>query len=224
MNNPIYRYHQIPWQAANFYTYPNEINYPLNNLSNNSCVSSAEILQQPNNSTLFNYIVNIPLSTAKSMEGKYFAGTAFDIYFGEATNGWARLYNPPNSGVNLYVNVWRVSDIDSTPYKVQIWFNSTPPGIIQESASITPLNTTISPPPQSRAIIQHAVGVKGFPTSGDYVFGTSRLAGITIEDEVQGRYIFPPGGSLTVFLSNPARPTIPTSARVTFGWWEEAIQ
>lgn len=223
MDDLIYMYQQIPWQPACFYTCPYEINYPLNTYSNNSYVSSTEVFQQPKTPTPFGSIVNIPISTAKSMEGKYFGGTAIDIKFGEVTNGWARILNPPDSKVNIYVNTWRVSDIFSTPYRVQIWFNSTPPGIIQESPYITPLNSVIKPQPISKAKIQFGVGAKGFPSGGAFVFGTSRLAGDTIEEEVQGRYIFPPGGSFTVFLSNPQNPTIPASGRVVFGWWEEPI-
>lgn len=220
----MYMYNQIPWQPANFYTYPNEINNPFYTSSNNSYVSSTASVQPPvNNEDTFKYFVDIPLATAKSMEGKYFAGTAIDIKFGEATNGWARLYNPDNSGVNLYVNTWRVSDVVPTSYRVQIWFNSTPPGIIQESNFITPVNTAIDPLPQAKAKMQFGVGAKGFPSGGFFAFGTQRLAGITIEEEVQGRYILPPGGSLTAFLSNPENPTIPASGRVVFGWWEESI-
>lgn len=223
MNNPMYMYNQIqPWQPANFYKYPNEINNPLYTSSNNSYVSSTASVKPPvNNEDTFKYFVGIPLATAKSMEGKYFTGTAIDIEFGEATNGWARLYNPANSGINLYVNTWRVSDVVPTPYRVQIWFNSTPPGIIQESNFITPVNTAITPLPQSKAKMQFGAAAKGLPSGGFFAFGTYRLAGITIEEEVQGRYILPPGGSLTAFLSNPENPTIPASGRVVFGWWEE---
>ncbi len=224
MNNHIYMYNQIPWQPANFHTYPNEINNHLYTSSNNSYVSSAASVQPSvNDEDAFTYVVTIPISTAKSMEGKYFAGTAVDIGFGEASNGWARLYNPPDSGVNLYVNTWRVSDIVSTPYRVQIWFNSSPPGIIQESRFITPVNTAINPLPEAKAKVQYGVGAKGYPAGGSFAFGTYRLAGNVVEEEVQGRYIIPPGGSLTAFISNPENPTIPASARVVFGWWEDPI-
>lgn len=223
MNYLNNKYKHIPWQKAHFYNYPYEINYPLNTSMNNNLTSSTEVLQQPNTLTPFNTIINIPISTAKSMEGKYFGGTAIDINFGEASNGWSRIFNPPNSGVNIYVNTWRVSDIFSTPYRVQIWFNATPPGIIQESPYTMPLNSAIRPLPQPKGKIQFGVGTKGFPSGGSFVFGTSRIAGDTIEEEVQGRYIFPPGGSFTVYLSNPQNPTIAASGRVVFGWWEEPI-
>ena len=224
MDHPIYMYNQIPWQTSDFYTYSNETNYPLNSFSNNSYVSSTELFQSPkNNADTIKYVINIPIVLAKSIEGKYFSGNAYDISFGEATKGWARLYNPPDSGVNLFVNVWTVSDIFSTSFRAQIWFNSTPPGLIQESESVTPTNTTIIPPPKPKTRVQFGVGAKGFPTGGVLAFGYSGLAGTTVGEELQGRQIFPPGGSFTVFLSNPENPTLPAIGTVAFGWWEEPI-
>lgn len=224
MDYPINMYNQKPWQSSDFYGYSNKTNYPLYSFSKNNFVSSTESIQSPNNNAdTIKYFINIPIALAKSLEGKYFSGNAFDIKFGEATKGWARLYNPPDSGVNLFVNVWTVSDIFSTSYRVQIWFNSTPPNIIQESESVTPTNTTISPPPQPKIRVQYGVGAKGFPSGGVFAFGYSGLAGTTVGEELQGRQIFPPGGSFTVFLSNPENPTIPTMGTVGFGWWEEPI-
>lgn len=39
----------------------------------------------------------------------------------------------------------------------------------------------------------------------------------------QGKFIFPPGGSFLIFLSNPEMPQLEASGRVAFGWWEEPI-
>ncbi|MBP1762035.1 MAG: hypothetical protein H6Q64_1577, partial [Firmicutes bacterium] len=45
--------------------------------------------------------------------------------------------------------------------------------------------------------------------------------GTTQVFEEDGKYIFAPGGNLTVFISNPETPEELASARVAFGWWEE---
>ncbi|WP_312698787.1 DUF6143 family protein [Sedimentibacter sp.] len=209
----------MPWKNADFYKFSSgdEFTYfPPN-------ISSQEISTEQQSMTPLNYVAEIPIATAKSMEGKYFVGTAMNVNFGEVTNGWVRLYNPPDSGVNLHINAWVVSDITSTPFRVQIWFNSTPPGIIQQSPFVVSANTTIIPPPVPKTILQFGVGVRGFPTNGNLAFGRSGAAGTIIEEEEQGRFIFPPGGSFTVYLSNPERPTLPATARVSFGWWEEPI-
>lgn len=209
----------IPWKKAEFYDFAG--NDTLTYFP--STASAQEVSPELQDSVSFNYIADIPLATAKSMEGKYFVGTAVNINFGEATNGWARLYNPPDSGVNLYINAWVVSDITSTPFRVQVWFNCNPPGIIQESPFISAANTAFIPMPQAKTKLQYGVGVRGFPTNGSFAFGRSGAAGTIIEEEEVGRFIFPPGGSFTIYLSNPERPTLPAIGRVSFGWWEEPV-
>lgn len=169
------------------------------------------------------YSVNIPISLMKSIEGKYFVGTAPGLEFGNATHAWARLYNPPNSGVNLFVNAWTVSDIYSTPYSVQIWFNTTPPGFIQVSQSVTPSNLAIVPQPKSQVQLQYAIMVSGLPRGGIKAYGRYGLAGTTINSEEEGKFIFAPGGSFLILLSNPERPTLYGSGDISFGWWEEPI-
>lgn len=175
------------------------------------------------NPNTINYNISIPISLMKSIEGKYFVGMAPNLEFGNGTNAWARLYNPPDSGVNLYVNAWTVSDILTTPYRVQIWFNCTIPGLVQYSQSITPSNLTIDPLPQPRIQLQYAITVKGLPSDGTMAFVRYGLAGTSIVSEEEGKFIFPPGSSFSIFISNPERPTQPATGSIAFGWWEEPI-
>lgn len=175
------------------------------------------------NPNTIDYNVSIPFSLMKSIEGKYFVGSADNMPFGNATNAWARLYNPPNSGVNLYVDTWTVSDILTTPYRVRIWFNSTPRGLIEYSQNVTPSNLTIVPQPRSHILLQYAISVNGFPTDGIEAYVRYGLASTTITSVEEGKFIFPPGGSFMVSLSNPERPTVPVTGSVSFGWWEEPI-
>lgn len=169
------------------------------------------------------YMINIPLSFMKSIEGKYFVGVAENLNFGNITNAWARLYNPPNSGVNLFVNVWTVSDIFSTPYKLIISFNTTPWGTVQYSGSVTPSNLAIVPQPLNKVQLQYAVAVSGLPRDGTRVSTRYGLPGTTTSFEVGGNFIFPPGGSFMITMSNPERPTVPSTGSITFAWWEEPI-
>jgi hypothetical protein len=58
-------------------------------------------------------------------------------------------------------------------------------------------------------------GIKAFVRRG--------LPETTLVDDEQGKFIFPPGGSFLVFLSNPETPELAASGRIAFGWWEEPI-
>lgn len=168
-----------------------------------------------------NYSVAIPINLAKSLEGKYFVGYADNLTFGMGTSAWARLYNPATSGVNLHVTVWTVSDVSESPFRAQIWFNTDPPGIPQNSTLITPANMAFCPLPVPKVYIQYAINVMGEPTDGIKAFVRRGQPETTLVDDEQGKFIFPPGGSFLIFLSNPEAPELTAAGRVAFGWWEE---
>lgn len=45
----------------------------------------------------------------------------------------------------------------------------------------------------------------------------------TLVDTENGKLIFPPGGSFTVFLSLAENPELSATGRIGFGWYEEKI-
>lgn len=169
------------------------------------------------------YQVSIPINLAKSLEGKYYVGYADELTFGKGTSAWARLYNPPYSGVNLHVTVWTISDVSDSPFRAQVWFNAIPPGNPRDSTLVTPANLAYCPPISPKIKLQYATNVYGDPVGGIKAFVRRGQPESTIVDDEEGKFIFPPGGSFLVFLSNPETPDIETSGRVAFGWWEEPI-
>lgn len=78
--------------------------------------------------------------------------------------------------------------------------------------------------PQPRVKLLEANNVTGEPQGGVKAFVRRVLPEITIADEEVGNFIFPPGGSFIIFLSNPEEPNEPAQGRVAFGWWEEKIK
>lgn len=169
------------------------------------------------------YMVSIPINLAKSLEGKYYVGYADNLNFGMGTSAWARLYNPINSGVNLHVTVWTVSDVSESPFRAQIWFNTTPPGTPLDSPLVTPANLAFYPPPIPNVKLQYASNVTGDPVGGIKAFARRGQPETTLVDDEQGKFIFPPSGSFLIFLSNPETPELAASGKVGFGWWEEPI-
>lgn len=169
------------------------------------------------------YNVAVSINLAKSLEGKYFIGYADNLTFGRNTSAWARLFNPPNSGVNLFVTVWTVSDVSQSPFRAQIWFNATPPGTPQESPLVTPTNTALCPQPSPRIKLQYATNVMGDPVGGIKAFVRRGLPETTLVEDEQGKLIFPPCGSILIILANPETPELTAAGRIAFGWWEEPI-
>lgn len=175
------------------------------------------------NKPTMDYTVAVPINLAKSLEGKYFVGYADNLTFGEGTSAWARLYNPPNSKVNLHVTVWTVSDVSTSSFRAQIWFNTTPPGTAKNSTLITPANMALCPLPSGKVKLQYATNVVGDPTGGVKAFVRRGQPETTLVDDEQGKFILPPGGSFLIFLSNPEAPWLEASGRIAFGWWEEPV-
>ena len=169
------------------------------------------------------YIAQVPINLAKSLEGKYFVGYADNLTFGNGTSAWARLYNPCCSGVMLHVTVWTVSDVSESPFRAQFWFNTDPPGTPENSPLVTTSNLAFCPPPCPRVLLQYASNVTGDPVGGIKAFARRGQPETTLVDDEQGKFIFPPGGSFLIFLSNPESPSVAASGRVAFGWWEEPI-
>lgn len=167
--------------------------------------------------------VNIPIETYESAIGQYFIGYADELTFGNGTSAWARLYNPPDSGVNLFVNVWTVTDISSSPFRAQFWFNAGAPGTPSESSLVTPSNTAFRPVPTPRVKLQLASDVTGAPSGGVKAFVRRGEPEVTLVESENGKLIFPPGGNFLVFLSLAEGASEPAAGRIAFGWWEEKI-
>ncbi len=167
--------------------------------------------------------VSIPIELYESVKGKYFIGYVDGLSLGDGKSAWARLYNPPCSGVNLHVNVWTVTDVSAAPFRAQFWFNAAPPGTISESSDVTPSNTALRPAPVPEVKLQWASDVSETPTGGVVAFARNGEAGTTLVETENGKLIFPPGGSFLVYVSLTGDAAVTASGRVAFGWWEEKI-
>ncbi|MHC1696293.1 MAG: DUF6143 family protein [Eubacteriales bacterium] len=168
--------------------------------------------------------VNIPIELYESMRGKYFMGYADNLILGNGTGAWARLYNPVNSGVNLYVNVWTVTDLSESLFLAEFWFNSDAYGKWTNLDTVTTTNFTLYPTPEPRIRLQAASCVLSEPPSGTKGFIRNGQPGTTVVDTENGKLIFPPGGSFMAYMSLRDDKSSYATGRIAFGWWEEKIR
>lgn len=168
-------------------------------------------------------VADMPYALYLSLQGKYFVGYADNMQFGIDSIAWAGLINPVNSGVNLHIYVWTVTNIGPTPLTARIWFNTDPPGQPSKSEFVTPANTALRPLPRPRVKLLEASNVMGEPDGGDNVIIRKVDPEVTIASEEEGKFIFPPGGSFIITLSDPEPPVQMGEGRVAFGWYEERI-
>lgn len=168
-------------------------------------------------------VADMPYPLYLSLQGKYFVGYADEMEFGRGSMAWAGLFNPPNSGVNLHVYVWTVTDIGKEPLIAQILFNTLPPGRPIRSELVTPANTAICPLPKPKIKLLQASNVTGEPRGGQKLSTLKVNPEVTIAKEEEGQLIFPPGGSFVITISNAKASSEAGQGRVAFGWWEEKI-
>lgn len=168
-------------------------------------------------------IAGMPYSLYLTIQGKYFSGYTKEVKFGNGLNAWAGLFNPIESCRNLHIYVWEVSNTGQTPVRARIYFNSVPPGQGTNVSTIYQGNTTLCPPPEPCSQLCQASNVSGEPEGGVRAFVRRVLPEVTVGDEEVGKFIFPPGGSFLIFLSDPETPNEPASATLRFSWWEEEL-
>ncbi|MEG0774713.1 MAG: DUF6143 family protein [Clostridium sp.] len=168
-------------------------------------------------------VADMPYPLYLSLQGKYFVGYADDLEFRHGNIAWAGLVNPFNSGVNLFVFVWTVTNIGQEPLLAEIWFNTAPSGIPTESELVTPANTAYRPLPIPRVKLLKASNVLGAPVSGNRVLERRVVSEVTIASDEQGKFIFPPGGSFIITFKNAEPSNEPGAGRIAFGWSEEPI-
>jgi hypothetical protein len=166
-------------------------------------------------------VAGMPYALYLSLQGKYFLGSTEELLFGNGKSAWAALYNPASSGVNLYVYFWQVANTGQSPIRAQIWFNSSPSGNPVRITTITPGNTALYPTPRTKIRMYQATDVTEEPEGGVKAFVRRAQAGTTVGDEEFGKFIFPPGGSFLIYLSDPETPDKPARATVGLAWWED---
>lgn len=166
-------------------------------------------------------VVSIPNSLSKSLQGKYFAGQTETLTFSNTTNAWGALINPIDSDVNLFENVYTISNLSDRPFIAQVWFNAELPGIGTVSSKVSPADTALVPPPVPKVQIQFNQNVSGVPVGGINVFDRIVPPGSTLVSEEDGKFIFPSGGNWSLFLTAPGPLAASYTAIVAMGWWED---
>jgi len=165
-------------------------------------------------------VVNLTFSVWETFLGNYFFGQTGLLTFGNRYNAWGALINPPDSGVDMFWNVYTLSNFSSQPFTAEIWLNSTLPGRGALSKDVASANQAINPPPQPKVELQYGDHVLKPPTKGIYSFARIVEPNYTLtRHDFQGMIIIPPGGSAITYLKSLMNGTI--QSKIAFGWWEQ---
>jgi hypothetical protein len=167
-------------------------------------------------------VVDLTSPGWNSLLGRYFIGQTGKLNFGNQFDAWGGIINPCYSGVNLYFDIFTITNFSSINFTSEIWLNAEPPFEVAKFSPITPSNQSIYPPPSPKVLMEQA----------DYL-GETLIGGVNIFDRIvtpdstlvsdshKGSIIIGPGGSFSILLKSPGRDMI--TATIVLTWWEEYI-
>ena len=165
-------------------------------------------------------MVSIPVSLFESMKGKYFVGQTETLLVGNGSNAWAGLVNPCNSDVNLYTNVFTISNFSDDYLTAEIWLNTNFPekGCISHNTS--PSNTAFKPLPKNKVDIRFIESTNRVPEKGVNVYQRIVPPNTTLVSEEDGKFIESPGGNYVLVIKSSSSKL--DKVIVAFGWWEKS--
>ena len=165
-------------------------------------------------------VVNIPVALFESSKGRYFVGQSELLSFGNGRYARGGLFNPCNSHVNLFVNVFTITNTSAIDFIAEFWFNPKLSGAGSVSDMVTPANKIICPSPKPKVELRFQENVNGVPSGEVNVFDRLVPAKTTVVEEEDGKFIIPPGESFVIFLVG--QENAGNQARIAFGWWEKS--
>ncbi len=163
--------------------------------------------------------VSIPISLYESTQGRYFVGQTESLYIGSALNAWAGIFNPLNSNINLYANVYTISNFSDDYLIAEIWLNAEFDQKGAVSHKVSAANTSLKPIPKNRAEIRYIQSTTATPQGGVNVYERIVPPKATLVAEEDGKFIEESGGNYTLYIKSFSDKL--DKAVVAFGWWEK---
>ncbi|WP_424769243.1 DUF6143 family protein [Paenibacillus sp. sgz302251] len=164
-------------------------------------------------------VVNVTNPLIKSLEGKYFLGETDQLNPTDSNRTWGALINPPHSGVNLYLDIYVLSNLSDDHLVSQICFCSSLPTHAQQSHEVSTSNLTLQPKPLSRGQVQFGSSLDTTALAATPVSTRVVPAYSSVSSKKAGHWIFGPGQAILFTLTSSM--SHPAPAVISIGWWEE---
>jgi hypothetical protein len=166
-------------------------------------------------------VVNVTSPALNSRSGKYFIGKTGILNFGGGYYAWGGIVNPVDSEVNVYIDIFTITNFSNQNFISEIWLNAVPPRNAAVSSHVIPTNQVISPSPLPKAVMKYA-GYSAEPMAkGVNIFDRIVNQNSTlVSDSHNGSIIIGPGDSFSILLRPPGYQYI--SGTIVLTWWEEA--
>lgn len=167
-------------------------------------------------------VVDITTPALNSELGRYFIGQTELLNFENGWDAWGGIYNPSCSGVNIYFDIFTITNFSNQSFISEIWLNPRSPRNARPSSTVTPSNQSIFPPPKPKAIMLSADNVGEPLLNGVSIFGRIVPPNSTlVSDSHKGSIIIPPGGTFSILLQSKDPQNV--QGTIVLTWWEEKI-
>lgn len=167
-------------------------------------------------------VVDITSPGWNARMGRYFIGQTGELHFGNGSIACGGITNPRYSGVNLYFDIFTITNYMDQSFEAEIWLNSVTPYNAVECTRIIPSNQSIIPPPKPKVSLWQSEYLRDGLQNGVDIFGRIVSPNSTlVSDSHQGSIIIGPGGTFSISLSSYEREII--TATIVLTWWEERI-
>jgi hypothetical protein len=166
-------------------------------------------------------VVDLTSAGWNSRKGRYFIGQTGELFLSNQVSAWSGIINPWESGVNLYFDIFTITNFGENYYTAEIWLNAEPP-ISAEYATVIPSNQAISPQPVPNAYMLQADNLVGGFKNGVNIFDRIVPPNSTlVSDSHQGSIIIGQGGTFSILLKVAEGNR--NKAAIVLTWWEERI-
>lgn len=168
-------------------------------------------------------IVDLTSSGWNARLGRYFIGQTGELHFGNQLSAWSGIINPVYSGVNLYFDIFTITNYGDSYFDAEIWLNAEIPAGDTKLSTITSSNQSLTPSHKPKAYMLQSEYMRGDLIKGTDIFGRIVTPNSTlVSDSHQGSMIIGPGGSFSILLRSRGREIVTSTIVLT--WWEEGIK
>lgn len=167
-------------------------------------------------------VVDLTCSGWNSRLGRYFIGQTDELNLGNQLNAWGGIINPCLSGVNVYFDIFTITNFGDQSFHAEIWLNAVPINADTGLSTITSSNQSIYPLPRAKAFMAQADYMSNPLAGGVNIFNRIVTPNSTlVSDSHQGSIIIGPGGTFSILLKSQGGTM--NSAMIVLTWWEERI-
>ena len=164
-------------------------------------------------------VVQLTNPFMKSMQGKYFLGETDQLSPNDSNRTWGGLINPHHSSVNLYLDIFVLSNLSDDKLVSQICFCCSLPTHGKQSHEVSTANLTLHPKPMPQGQVQFGSQLDTSALSAVPVSTRVVPSYSSISSEKAGHWIIGPGQAILFTLTSSMNH--PSPAVISVGWWEE---